>query len=75
MLMESKEFLSGMGIAIHIRTTRADNFRGAYSFISGCAIRAGSIVFEVMANGDLAVNGEVLFREEDDDDDDATIHG
>lgn len=58
--MESAEFLYGLGLAIHIRTTRIENFHVAYSYISGAALSIGSDVFEVLPDGKLVVNGDYL---------------
>ena len=62
--MKSSEFLHGMGIAIHVRTTRVDRSSVGYSFISGAAVRIGLETFEVRSDGDLFSNGEyVSFHE------------
>ena len=63
--MECSDFMSGLGISIHIRTTRIDNLRVAYSYISGAALRIGSSVLEVLSNGKLALDGKVLARSND----------
>jgi hypothetical protein len=63
-LMKSADFLRGMGIAIHVRTTRVDRSIVGYSFISGAAVRIGLETFEVRSDGDLFSNGEyVSFHE------------
>lgn len=59
-LMKSSEFLRGMGIAIHVRTTRVDRSSVGYSFISGAAVRIGLETFEVRSDGDLFSNGQLV---------------
>ena len=58
-LLQSREFSSGAGLDIHIRTTRVDKAKGvSYSYISGVAVKLGSDVLEVMDDGKLIVNGK-----------------
>jgi len=46
-MMASKEFADGLGIDVHIRTTRIDNPRMSYSYISGTAVKIGTDILEV----------------------------
>jgi len=58
-LLQSREFSSGAGLDIHIRTTRVDKAKGVgYSYISGVAVKLGTDVLEVMDDGKLIVNGK-----------------
>ena len=57
-LLQSRDFASGTGLDIHIRTTRVDKGKIGYSYISGAAMKLGSDVLEVMEDGKLIVNGE-----------------
>ncbi len=61
-MMASKGFASGLGIDIHIRTTRVDKPLLSYSYISGAALKLGLDILEVKDDGSLIING----REEDD---------
>ena len=56
-LLQSREFSSGTGLDIHIRTTRVDKAKVGYSYISGVAVKLGSDILEVMDDGMLIVNG------------------
>ncbi len=65
--MTSKKFASGLGIDVHIRTTRIDNSKMSYSYISGTAIQIGPDVLEVQAQADgpiVLMNGDELQFEE-----------
>jgi len=59
-LTRSKSFKEGLGLAVHVRTTRVDDSRVnlSYSYISGAAVKIGSNVFEVNEDAELIVNGE-----------------
>jgi hypothetical protein len=60
-LMTSPGFASGLWLDIHVRTTRIDNVRMSYSFISGVAVRRiGTDVLETMDDGTVIVNGDSL---------------
>ena len=60
-MMASKEFADGLGIDVHIRTTRVDNPRMSYSYISGTAVKIGTDILEVQDDGSIIVNGEDEF--------------
>jgi hypothetical protein len=64
-MMASKEFADGLGIDVHIRTTRVDNPRMSYSYISGTAVKIGTDILEVQDDGSIIVNGEDEFLLED----------
>ncbi len=57
-LMTSPGFAFGLGLDIHIRTTRVDNVHMNYSYISGVAVRAGPDVLEVRDDGTAIINGK-----------------
>jgi hypothetical protein len=57
-MMASKEFADGLGIDVHIRTTRVDNPHMSYSYISGTAVKIGTDILEVQDDGSIIVNGE-----------------
>ncbi len=57
-LSRSSDFADGLGLHIHIRTTRVDNPHIAYSYISGVAVRIGSNILEIFENGEFIINGE-----------------
>ena len=60
-MIQSQQFLNGLGLRIHIRTTRVDASRMSYSYISGAAIQIGNDVLEVMDDGSiLTTNGSPL---------------
>lgn len=56
-MMESPQFMSGLGLTIHIRTTRVDSFLASYSYISEIALRFGKDVVQVQSDGQLLING------------------
>ena len=58
LLSRIDSFASGLGLEIHIRTTRVDRSISAYSYISGAAVRIGSDVVEVLESGMLLINGD-----------------
>ncbi len=59
-LMRSKMFGNGLGLAVHIRTTRVEIHSAAYSYISSMAMQIGRDTLEVSGeDGELIVNGEV----------------
>ncbi len=63
-LMKSQSFSSGQGFDLHIRTTRVENYKVKYSFISGVALRIGTNIMEVLFDGSLIFNkGERLVYE------------
>ena len=47
-----------LGLDVHIRTTRIDDPRFSYSYISGIAVQLGYNVIEAMTDGGLVINGE-----------------
>lgn len=55
-LMKSLE----MGLEIHIRTTRVNNFKKSFSYISGAALKIGKDVLEVQSDGQIVINNNVL---------------
>eukprot|EP00553_Chaetoceros_curvisetus_P006579 CAMPEP_0204616772 /NCGR_PEP_ID=MMETSP0717-20131115/3939_1 /ASSEMBLY_ACC=CAM_ASM_000666 /TAXON_ID=230516 /ORGANISM="Chaetoceros curvisetus" /LENGTH=558 /DNA_ID=CAMNT_0051630119 /DNA_START=103 /DNA_END=1779 /DNA_ORIENTATION=- len=57
-MMKSPSFHNGEGLDLHIRTTRIENARGKYSFISGAAIRIGKDVLEFQDDGSIILNGQ-----------------
>lgn len=64
-MFKSLGFASGLGLHVHIRTTRVDNPAISFSYISDVAVKLGDDVFEVMANGSIIVNGEEVDRNHD----------
>ena len=59
LLSRIESFASGLGLEVHIRTTRVDrSVNMAYSYISGAAVRIGSDVLEVLESGMLLINGD-----------------
>ena len=56
-VLASPKFALGLGLDVHIRTTRVDSFSHSYSYISGVAIRIGEDVLEVTEDGEIVVNG------------------
>ncbi len=60
-MIHSQQFHSGLGLRIHIRTTRVDAAHISYSYISGVAIQIGSDVLEVMSDGSIIANGFPFF--------------
>ena len=71
-LSRSNGFASGLGLEVHIRTTRVNSPHVDYSYISGVAVRIGSDVLEVTEDGALIVNGESVVL---DDGSDASFAG
>jgi hypothetical protein len=59
-MMKSQEFASGLGLDMHIRTTRVDTGRMSYSYISGTALKIGTDFLEVKDDGSATLNGEAL---------------
>ena len=53
-------FASGLGLDVHIRTTRVNNPHVDYSYISGAAVKIGTDVLEVSEEGDLTINGNLV---------------
>ncbi len=62
--MRSLDFALGLGLHIHIRTTR----RFDYSFISGVAMKVGDDILEVETDGSLIINGILVTAADEDDD-------
>jgi hypothetical protein len=63
-MMKSPSFASGLGLYVHIRTTRIDNARISYSYISAAAVRIGTDVLEVKDDGSILINGLPLAEED-----------
>lgn len=64
-MIQSQHFHNGLGLRIHIRTTRVDSTRTSYSYISGAAVQIGNDVLEVVDDGSIITNGsEFLFNKE-----------
>ena len=61
--MKSPSFASGLGLYVHIRTTRIDNAR-SYSYISAAAVRIGNDVLETKDDGSILINGLPLAEED-----------
>jgi hypothetical protein len=58
-LTRSQKFSNGLGLEVHIRTTRVNGPNAAdYSYISGVAVKIGDDILEVNQEGVLNVNGE-----------------
>ncbi len=57
-LLKSLGFAFGVGIHVHIRTTRIDNPSYSFSYISGVAVKLGDDILEARADGSIIVNGE-----------------
>jgi len=55
-MLHSPGFAIGRGLLIHIRTTRVNNNKMNYSYISGVALKISTDVLEVSADGSLVVN-------------------
>ena len=51
-LINSNEFAFGLGITVHVRTTRVDNQNIAYSYISSVAVKIGNDILEVSGDED-----------------------
>ena len=64
-MLSSTSFASGLGLDIHIRTTRVDSVYQSYSYISGVAMRSGSNVLEVTDDGSVYINGNDNFEQGD----------
>ena len=58
-MIKSPGYASGVGLDLHIRTTRVDNPIAKYSFISGIAIKIGTDILEVTADGAMVINGDL----------------
>ena len=56
-MIQSEQFHNGLGLRIHIRTTRVDASHMSYSYISGAAIQIANDVLEVMDDGSILTNG------------------
>ena len=57
-LARSQSSASGLGLNVHIRTTRVKKNNIEYSYITGAAVKIGDDIIEVNETGDLIVNGE-----------------
>ncbi len=57
-LMKSAGFSSGLGLDVHVRTTRIDNSEYGYSYISGIAIKLGDDIVEATTDGGLIINSK-----------------
>lgn len=57
--MKHTTFGNGQGLEVHIRTTRVDNVKAQFSYVSGVAARLGKDVLEVDPEGALMVNREL----------------
>ena len=57
-MLASQSFDHEQGIDLHICTTRIDNGRWSYSYISGAALRIGIDVLELSDYGSLLLNGK-----------------
>ncbi len=66
-MIQSQQFHDGLGLRIHIRTTRVDASRMSYSYISGAAIQIDNDVLEVMDDGSILANGSPLVFSTDDE--------
>ena len=56
-MINSNDFASGLGITVHVRTTRVDNPNSAYSYISSVAVKIGNDILEVSGeDGELFAN-------------------
>ena len=64
-LSRSKSFASGLGLEVHIRTTRVENPHIDYSYISSTAVKVGNNILEVSEDGALAMNGEQMDLKEE----------
>jgi len=61
-MIQSQQFHNGLGLRVHIRTTRVDASHMSYSYISGAAIQIDNDVLEVMDDGSIILaNGSPLF--------------
>lgn len=58
--MHSSSFAAGLGLDLHIRTTRVDLDRISYSYISSAAVGIGNKVLEVKDDGSVLVDGSVF---------------
>jgi hypothetical protein len=59
-MMHSSSFAAGLGLDLHIRTTRVDLDRISYSYISSAAVGIGNKVLEVKDDGSVLVDGSVF---------------
>lgn len=59
-MMHSSSFAAGLGLDLHIRTTRVDLDRISYSYISSAAVGIGNNVLEVKDDGSVLVDGSVF---------------
>ncbi len=59
-MMQSPSFASGLGLNVHIRTTRIDNELISYSYISAVAVGIGNHVLEAKDDGSVLINGNPL---------------
>ena len=57
LLTRSYSFAHGMGLHVHIRTTRVSSPYMDYSYISGIAVKIGPDTLEMSGEGKLIVNG------------------
>ena len=63
-LCRSEGFANGLGLDIHIRTTRVNSPHMQYSYISGTAVKINSDILEVSEDGALVVNGNFVSLDE-----------
>jgi hypothetical protein len=59
-LLNSLGFASGLGLLVHIRTTRVEHPTYSFSYISGIAVKLGNDVLEAMDDGSIILNGNDL---------------
>ncbi len=59
-LTRSIGFASGLGLHVHIRTTRVSNPHVDYSFISAASVMIGNDILEVSDAGKLVINGNSI---------------
>ena len=55
-MMQSSTFAAGLGLDLHIGTTRVDLDRVSYSYISAAALRVDSDVLEVKDDGSVSID-------------------
>ncbi len=55
--MQSPKFANGLGLDVHIRTTRIDSATINYSYISAAALKIGNDVLEAKDDGSIYING------------------
>jgi hypothetical protein len=63
-LCRSEGFANGLGLDIHIRTTRVNSPYMQYSYISGAAVKIDSDILEISEDGKLVVNGKFVSLDE-----------